>query len=71
MNTVEAIASSEHVSVQERGVGDVRWLRFESVVLTGPGSHRRKLSALRYDTNMISQENVRLSCLWRSSPHAV
>ena len=29
MNTVEAIASSEHVSVQERGVGDVRWLRFE------------------------------------------
>jgi len=45
MNTLGAIASSEHVSVQERGVGDVRWLRFEPVVLTGPGSHRRKLSA--------------------------
>ena len=29
MNTVDATASSEHVSVQERGVGDVRWLRFE------------------------------------------
>ena len=26
MNTVDAIASSEHVSVQERVVGDVRWV---------------------------------------------
>jgi hypothetical protein len=26
MNTVDAIASFEHVSVQERVVGDVRWV---------------------------------------------
>ena len=26
MNTVDAIASSEHVSVQERVVGEVRWV---------------------------------------------
>ena len=43
MNTADAIASFEHVSVQERIVGDVRWLHFEPVVPTGPGSHRRRL----------------------------